>query len=448
MPANTINRLTIRGYKSLAEETSLELRPLTILAGANSGGKSSVMQPMLLLKQTLASPSDPGVLEIAGPNVRFNRYDQMFFQSSGKGMSAATMKFGFSGSASLSGSEGNLALHYRLKGPSIALEKQEMTVPTRNGKNRIRALRPGKLSVKEVASLPEPAREMQGYYNQGGEPGAVFVNRLRRGFIDLVLAREADPIEAFHVLTSVFVQDIRQQLLNLIHVPGLRGNPERAYLLRKAAGPRFDGPFQDYVAGIVAGWAAQGDQKTRLGESLRQLGLTWKIATRDLDATSVEILVGRLRQAKQGGARDLVNIADVGFGVSQVLPALVAMDVAVPGQIVYLEQPEIHLHPRAQRSLAKLLADAAKRDIRLVVETHSSILIRGIQTLVAKGELDPTVVKLHWFTREDATGVTRVASADVDANGAFGADWPEDFDDTYLQAEQEYLDAVEARNLS
>jgi predicted ATPase len=141
----------------------------------------------------------------------------------------------------------------------------------------------------------------------------------------------------------------------------------------------------------------------------------------------------------------MVNITDVGFGVSQILPALVALEVAVPGQLVHLEQPEIHLHPKAQRSLAKLLADAAIKEKRLVVETHSSILIRGIQTLVAKGELDPQLVKLHWFTRDEETGATRVTSADLDENGAFGSDWPEDFDNTYLESERDYLDAVEAR---
>lgn len=444
MAATTINRLIIQGYKSLANEISLELRPLTILAGANSGGKSSVMQPMLLLKQTLASPSDPGALEISGPNVRFNRYDQMFFQCPGKGKSATKMKFGFSTDSTGAGS--NLTLHYRLNGPNIELEKQEMNFPTRNMKDSVRVFRPGKLSENEIESLPEQVRRLAKDFNQRGERRFVFMNRLSRGFFDLVLADENDPSQAFNTMVLQFDRSIRQQLLNLIHVPGLRGNPERAYLLRKTPGPRFDGQFQDYVAGIVAGWGKKDDRTARLGESLKQLGLTWKIETREVDATRVEMMIGRLSEPRQGGARDLVNIADVGFGVSQVLPALVALDVAVPGQIVHLEQPEIHLHPRAQRSLAKILADAAKRDARLVVETHSSILIRGIQTLVAKGELDPALVKLHWFTRDDATGITHVDSADLDADGAFDTDWPEDFDDTYLDSEREYLDAVEARN--
>ena len=140
-----------------------------------------------------------------------------------------------------------------------------------------------------------------------------------------------------------------------------------------------------------------------------------------------------------------MNIADVGLGVSQILPALVALMTASPNQLIHLEQPEIHLHPKAQKNLAKILGHAATSKRRLIVETHSSILIRGIQTLVAKGELDPKLVKLHWFTRNDETGATKVSSADLDENGAFGADWPEDFDDTYLESERDYLDAVEER---
>jgi predicted ATPase len=137
------------------------------------------------------------------------------------------------------------------------------------------------------------------------------------------------------------------------------------------------------------------------------------------------------------------NIADVGFGVSQVLPVLVALRTAELGRLVYIEEPEIHLHPRAQTKLADILADAAKRGVRVVAETHSSLLLRAIQTLVAKGDLDPELVRLHWFTR-DAEGVTHVNSAKPDANGAFG-DWPEDFGDVALESEQRYLDAVEDR---
>ena len=141
----------------------------------------------------------------------------------------------------------------------------------------------------------------------------------------------------------------------------------------------------------------------------------------------------------------MVNIALVGSGVPKVLPVLVALQVAEPGQIVYLEEPELDLHPRAQYAMAEVLADAAKRGVRVVVETHSSLLLLGVQTLVAKaeGKLSPEKVKLHWFKR-GKDGSTEITSADLDEAGAFG-DWPEDFADVSLKAESRYLDAAGAR---
>jgi len=60
--AKGITRISVSGYKSLYEECSIEVRPLTILSGANSSGKSSIMQPLLLMKQTLEATYDPGSL--------------------------------------------------------------------------------------------------------------------------------------------------------------------------------------------------------------------------------------------------------------------------------------------------------------------------------------------------------------------------------------------------
>jgi AAA15 family ATPase/GTPase len=72
-----ITGISVRGFKSLYEECNIEIRPLTILAGANSSGKSSIMQPLLLMKQTLEATYDPGALLIYGSNVRFTLVDQL-----------------------------------------------------------------------------------------------------------------------------------------------------------------------------------------------------------------------------------------------------------------------------------------------------------------------------------------------------------------------------------
>jgi predicted ATPase len=94
--------------------------------------------------------------------------------------------------------------------------------------------------------------------------------------------------------------------------------------------------------------------------------------------------------------------------------------------------------------MARLLVNAAKRGVRVVAETHSSLILLAVQTLVAQGVINPDLVGLNWFTRSEKDGTTRIQSADLDEAGRFG-DWPEDFDDVALKAESGYLSAAEAR---
>ncbi|MGH7596647.1 MAG: AAA family ATPase [bacterium] len=226
-------------------------------------------------------------------------------------------------------------------------------------------------------------------------------------------------------------------------MPGLRGNPERAYKTT-AIDSQFPGTFENYVASVVNHWQLTEDRRLRnLGNALETLALTWKVEAKQVDGTQVELHVGRLPHGSRSGLKDMVSIADVGFGVSQTLPVLVALLTAEAGQLVYLEQPEIHLHPRAQVALAQVLADAANRGVRVVAETHSSLLLLGVQSLVAEGKISPDKIKLHWFKRRN-DGVTEVTSADLDEAGAFG-DWPEDFADVALETESRYLDASDLR---
>jgi predicted ATPase len=206
-----------------------------------------------------------------------------------------------------------------------------------------------------------------------------------------------------------------------------------------AAGPPFPGTFDAYVASVIQRWQENEDAEklSELCDALHELGLTTQIETVK-GTTQLEIRIGRSPFA--GGPGDLVNISDAGFGVSQVLPVLVALLAAHEGSLVYLEEPEIHLHPRAQSMLSRWLSRAAERGVIVVAETHSALLLQGIQTLVAQGRLRESLVKLHWFER-GRTGFTKVRSANLDSEGRFGK-WPVDFYDVILSSEAAYLDAV------
>ena len=197
--------------------------------------------------------------------------------------------------------------------------------------------------------------------------------------------------------------------------------------------------FHNYTASILLAWCERKDARLQdLILDAKRAGLATNVLAKRKDTAQLDILVSRFPDSS-----DLIDIAGAGSGVSQTLPILVALRFADQGRLVYIEEPESHLHPKAQIALAGILADAARRGVRVVIETHSALLLRAIQTLVADGSLSPELVKLHWF-RLDDRGVTQIDTANLDQNGAFG-DWPEDFDETILGAETRFLDAVEGR---
>jgi predicted ATPase len=410
--ADGITRIAVEGFKSISKRQSIDIAPLTILAGANSSGKSSIMQPLLLLKQTLEATFDPGPLLILGGNVKFTSSDQ-FLSKSPKSV----------------------------KQWSIAIEthKTEFSIVFSKGLNataeilEASTVRRGVSVTLRPKMSPDQIRQVLGDLPFVDSPDLMFSVVPNRFFLDVkneqgIVVRVMEGIEPF--------------IQGLIHVPGLRGNPSRTYPVA-GIGPNFPATFEYYAASVIAHWQSERDDRAKgLNDDLRHIGLTQQIKARRLNDAEIELLVSRLSSA---GLDDMVSIADVGFGVSQTLPVLVALRAAQAGQLVYLEEPEIHLHPRAQVRLADVLADAAKRGVRVLVETHSTLLLTAIQTLVANGSLKPELVRLHWFQRGPRTGVTEVTRASLDENGAFG-DWPEDFDDVILKAESAYLDAVTERS--
>lgn len=416
---DTITSISVKGFKSLAEEQRVEIRPLTLLAGANSSGKSSLLQPLLLLKQTLEAAYDPGPLLLAGPNVKFTSARQMLSSLGGKHTSEE-----FEIGLSVDSNHEVRSIFRRNAAESFDLVRE-----VHHGAEGSYHLAPKMTEGQVKETLPF----LKGFRGSGGSNWRIV---RFRSFLGILSERAGIP-----ALLKPYSPN--RPILTTIHVPGLRGNPEREYPT-SAVGEFFEGTFENYVASIILSWQKDEDEKlSDLSDALLQLGLASKVEASPLDATRVELLVTRLAKRTKASDKDLVNIADVGFGVSQVLPVIVALLQAKPGQLVYIEQPELHLHPRAQQALASILADAAKRGVRIVAETHSSILLLAVQTLVAEDKLNPADVILHWFQR-DKRGATKITSAELDERGAYG-EWPVDFGDVEAAVENRYLNAVEEK---
>ncbi|NQS98034.1 MAG: AAA family ATPase [candidate division Zixibacteria bacterium] len=429
-----ISAISVKGFKCFRDETEIELRPLTILAGANSSGKTSIMQPLLLMKQTLQCPWDPGPLLLEGPNANFTSVKQMLWRGQFDD-GAKSFNIELSKGENLKVKQTFRRSSGKIKGFSLSsLEHFD------NGKH-IKWHKTMKRKELED-NIPEFLFDISRSISKDLNKDLIWYIDFERCImaVSLKIRKSSHPIRFFKDFTFTPIAGFIPTIKDIIHLPGLRGNPLRVYPAT-SVGEAYSGVFQGYVASIIASWKDNNNERLeQLCNSLEKLGLTWRIESSYLSDTQIELLVGRLPTQKQSIDNDLVNIADVGFGVSQVLPVVLAMLVAEPGQLVFIEQPEIHLHPRARVILAELIAETAKRGVILIIETHCSIILKSIQTLVAKGELPEKLVKLHWFQRRE-DGSSEVKSRDLSPKGAYG-DWPVDFGKVDLDVEQGYLEAV------
>jgi len=124
------------------------------------------------------------------------------------------------------------------------------------------------------------------------------------------------------------------------------------------------------------------------------------------------------------------NLIDVGYGASQAIPVIRACMSSGRGPL-FVEQPEIHLHPKSQANLAEILCETSL-DRQVVVETHSEHMINRARILVAEGKLAPSHVVINFVTRSH-TG-SRVRPIRLLKNGDFDRNWPRGygfFDERY-----------------
>ena len=432
-----ITRIAVTGFKSLATKADVEIRPLTVLAGANSSGKSSLMQSLLLMKQTFDNERiPPGPFWLSGELAAYTSADQFLTIDPKQPNAAKRLMIELEAEGDwvelsfVRTSESDLAVAgtaSREAGGERTWKLSRDTSP--EALQEILSSAPGRMANEPLSRatklLPGPDRCLLGV---------------------AVEFADAPTIPIFH---RPEVLRLRNKVQDILYVSGLRGSSDREFYLHglPSAGS-FPGNFEDYVPSILEEWKNDSTQTGQgyvnlntMREALQLLELASDIQTRKLNESQIEVRVPR---TLKGNSKDLVSVADVGLAVSQILPLLVALTLAHPNQLVYVEQPELHLHPRAQWNLARILAQASNRGARLVIETHSSLLLRGILTEIAEGGIANDKVILHWFERDKETGLSAVHPAVPDSAGRVG-EWPEDFSDVELKSDGQYLDAVEKK---
>ena len=122
---------------------------------------------------------------------------------------------------------------------------------------------------------------------------------------------------------------------------------------------------------------------------------------------------------------------NVGFGITYVLPIIVAILKAKKGDLVIIENPESHLHPAGQSKIAELCAIASANGVQIIVETHSDHFLNGIRVATKKALLKPEDSKVYYFRKDKDELETKVDKLSIDSEGRINENWPKGFFDEY-----------------
>jgi len=378
-----IRSLEVTSFKCF-EHLQLELNTLTLLTGENSGGKSSVIQALVLLAQTLQSREWGRSLLLEGPELALGTVRDVVNHQSARhslGLSVATDDERVSWSFSAS-------------------DRRSLSI--------------------ELESV-----DIDGHRTDVDESSQV------RWLLPLEKSAESTVVEA---------------LLRTSWITAERTGPREILPLRDREDHARVGHRGEWAAGLLY-WRESSEIAPAL--CLPGFPPTLFHQTRarmhemfpgcDLRVTPIEGVNAVALRFRLDTRSDFHRPQNVGFGLSQLFPVVVALLAAKPGDVLLIENPEVHLHPRAQQMIGEMIARFAAAGVQIIVESHSDHVLNGIRLAVKKQVIPNDAVSIHFFgLARSGEGGRTTTSPTLDADGRLDV-WPEGFFDQFDLALSELL---------
>lgn len=419
MQLSNLNFSNFKNWKNF----NTDLTKINLFFGQNSSGKSSIIQLLLLLKQTVENKDEKVVLFFGGEKsyVNLGNFDEILNKSASKKMLnfGMAIKFleDFNFGVQISKNSKGIVELYKFTANSnefsICIQNQtiensyEVSIEKKLTKAHTHLFKIN--SINHFYKIPYPGV-------MSIDPSIIW------------------PPDEFYNNSVKYVEGGIDALFSrMIYMGPLREKPQRrGYEWTGSRHSHFGISGENTFDAIITSmkeYEKYASQYFSFEGSLDEIVRKWLIEFGMADDFQID-LISEAKQlyqvnVKTNGSKNWVDICDVGFGVSQILPIIALCYYAPSGSIIIIEQPEIHLHPKVQSGLGDLLIDAAlSRNIQFIIESHSEHLLTRIQRRIAEEKIDDKHIKINFCNLVDGESV--LEELQVDDFGEI-SNWPENF---------------------
>lgn len=353
---------------------NLPLEPLTLLSGTNASGKSTVLQALVLLHQTILEHEWSTRLQLNGAEIQLGTVSDVVDKVHGR------RDFGIGIIDRDCSVRWNLDYGENKQAMSFAIAEVKCDSTVTKSPQRLRFL------------LPEPVSNAQ----------AKLAHRLKK--LSYITAERVGPREGYQLRDPSATQ-----------VVGARGeNAVGMLYLRR----------DEHVLPALTLGSEPPTLLKQVEARMRQFFPGTSLTVQQIPQTNIVTL-----GLRTSDATDFHRPVNVGFGLTQVLPIIVASLSAEAGDLLLIENPEVHLHPAGQALMGRFLTEVAASGVQVLVETHSDHVLNGIRRAVKGAVIPPDQIALHFFKPRDEAG-EQVTTPILDASGNIDH-WPSGFFDQF-----------------
>lgn len=436
-----LKKLELEKFK-IFNSATFDFNKITILAGANSAGKSTILNALTAVLQGSESRPFPFHFSNYGENVHLGGFKDIITGGVSKDKFSVGITFG----TEKSNYYAKGSYRYATNGQQILVDSLEIKdkraslkikwegqdkgykafrkISTKNDESRLQSLFLSSFSsfLSEVSDNHEDNKknetELAETFKQMASSSidweSVDVKRSK----NLLGALQTNVI--YKHIIEPYKSAIRVAQNKINYVGPIRPYPSRHYFLQSyqnKMNAQGDNAFQ-----LLIDWSVTDVRKfNKVISSLKFLNLAENLTTNKIKDELVELDIQPI------GQKHNVNLSDVGFGLSQILPVIIATVDAKPQSSVLINQPEVHLHPSSQAQLADyFVAESETNDF--IIETHSEYLINRLRLLVATKKINKKDISIIYI--DNGTSGPIIHNISIDGHGAL-VNAPESFFDTY-----------------